>query len=357
MNAASFYRGRFAPSPTGPLHFGSLVAAIGSYLDAKHHNGIWLVRLEDLDTPRCVPEAADDILRTLDTFGLHSDEPVLYQSQRSKAYEEALQQLKVSGAVYPCCCSRKEIADSALHGIEGLVYPGTCRQGIPAGREKRAWRVRTDYLSLPPLRGGARSKGATRMGVLQQEESGVSTLSLALPLQGGGNVEITGSVELYKDGIIQFDDDMQGHFTQNLEYEIGDFVMKRADRLFAYQLAVVVDDAFQNITHIVRGADLLASTPRQIYLQRLLGLSTPAYMHLPVAVNAAGEKLSKQTLAAPVNASNAAATMFRELEFLQQQPPAELLYSDVRTVLNWAVQHWGISKLRGVTSLPAPSII
>ena len=140
----SGYRGRFAPSPTGPLHFGSLVAAVGSYLDAKHHHGTWLVRMEDLDTPRCVPGAADDILRTLEAFGLHSDEPVIYQSQRTAAYEEALLKLQASGAVYPCCCTRKEIADSAMNGIEGPVYPGTCRDGIPAGREGRAWRVRTN---------------------------------------------------------------------------------------------------------------------------------------------------------------------------------------------------------------------
>ena len=131
MNFSSDYRGRFAPSPTGPLHFGSLVAAVGSYLDAKHHSGIWLVRMEDLDTPRCVPGAADDILRTLEAFGLHSDEPVIYQSQRTTAYEEALQQLQVMRAAYPCSCTRREIADSALHGIEGPIYPGTCRNGLP----------------------------------------------------------------------------------------------------------------------------------------------------------------------------------------------------------------------------------
>jgi len=293
------YRGRFAPSPTGPLHFGSLVAAVGSYLDAKHHHGIWLVRMEDLDTPRCVPGAADDILHTLEAFGLHSDEPVLYQSQRTAAYEKALHQLQDSGAVYPCCCTRKEIADSALNGIEGPVYPGTCRHGIPVGREGRAWRVRTDNEA------------------------------------------------------IEFGDALQGHIAQHLESEIGDFVMKRADGLFAYQLAVVVDDAFQSITHVVRGADLLASTPRQIHLQRLLGLSTPHYMHLPIAVNEAGEKLSKQTLATPVDSSQAVATLLRVLDFLQQRPPANLAGNNVRTVLEWAIQNWDATKLRGIQRLPS----
>lgn len=291
----SAYRGRFAPSPTGPLHFGSLVAAVGSYLDAKHHHGIWLVRMEDLDTPRCVPGAADDILRMLEAFCLYSDEPVIYQSQRTAAYEEALHKLQAIGAVYPCCCTRKEISDSALHGIEGPVYPGTCRNGIPQGREAKAWRTRTDHhpssFSLPP-------------------------------------------------SPIEFDDALQGPITQHLETEIGDFVVKRADGLFAYQLAVTVDDAYQNITHVVRGADLLASTPRQIYLQQFLGVNTPSYMHLPVAVNKAGEKLSKQTLATPVEKNNAAVTLLRILIFLHQQPPAELQHGSTAEILAWAIVHW-----------------
>lgn len=295
----SGYRGRFAPSPTGPLHFGSMVAAIGSYLDAKHHRGTWLLRMEDLDTPRCVPGAADDILRTLEAFGLHSDEPILYQNQRTAAYEEALLKLQASGAVYPCCCTRKEIADSALNGIEGPVYPGTCRNGIPAGREGRVWRVRTNNET------------------------------------------------------VEFDDALQGHISQRLESQIGDFVVKRADGLFAYQLAVVVDDEYQGITHIVRGADLLASTPRQIHLQRLLGLPTPHYMHLPVAVNEAGEKLSKQTLAAPVDASQPVATLLRILDFLRQRPPGVSASSDVRTVLDWAIQNWDATKLPGIKTLSA----
>lgn len=297
----SDYRGRFAPSPTGPLHFGSLVAAIGSYLDAKHHHGTWLVRMEDLDTPRCVPGAANDILRTLATFGLVSDEPVLYQSQRSAAYEKALQRLKDSGAAYPCCCTRKEIADSALHGIEGFVYPGTCRSGMAHQRATPAWRVRTD-LEPPP---------------------------------------------------VEFNDELQGRISQNIEKEIGDFVVKRADGLFAYQLAVVVDDAAQGITHVVRGADLLASTARQIYLQHLLGLPTPHYMHLPVAVNEAGEKLSKQTLAAPADASQPVVTLLRVLEFLRQEPPDGLNNSDVGAVLEWAVRNWLPQQLAGMRTIPA----
>jgi len=299
MSYVADYRGRFAPSPSGPLHFGSLVAAVGSYLDAKHHHGSWLVRMEDLDTPRCVAGTADDILRTLDAFGLHSDAAILYQSQRTAAYEEVLHELKTNGAVYPCCCTRKEIADSALHGVEGLVYPGTCREGIPSGREARAWRVRTSALTLPS-------------------------------------------------SLITFNDTLQGQITQHLENEIGDFVVKRADGLFAYQLAAVVDDVFQNITHIVRGADLLASTARQIHLQRLLSLASPAYMHLPVAVNTEGEKLSKQTLAAPVDSSQTVTTLLRVLIFLQQCPPADLAGYDLRTILNWAIENWDASKLLGV---------
>jgi glutamyl-Q tRNA(Asp) synthetase len=317
MSSPSNYRGRFAPSPTGPLHFGSLVAAVGSYLDAKHHHGSWLVRMEDLDTPRCVPGVADDILRTLKIFGLHSDEPVMYQSQRTAAYAEALQQLQTLGAVYPCCCTRKEIADSALHGIEGLVYPGTCRKGIPVGREGRAWRVRTD-----------RSPFDKRI------------LSNVEGLRTNGST-------------IEFKDALQGSHIQRLDNEIGDFVVKRADGLFAYQLAVVVDDAFQGNTHVVRGADLLASTARQIWLQQWLGLPVPHYMHLPVAVNAAGEKLSKQTLAQAVDVSRPAQTLLRVLAFLQQPAPAGSVVGDVKTLLDWAVVNWDASRLMLIRDMAA----
>lgn len=309
------YRGRFAPSPTGPLHFGSLVAAVGSYLDAKHHHGTWLVRMEDLDVPRCVPGAADDILRTLEAFGLYWDNDVgraapanlpgiarptvLHQSRRTAAYEEALQRLQAIGAVYPCCCTRKEIADSALHGIDGQIYPGTCRNGIPAGREGRASRVHTD--NEP----------------------------------------------------VVFEDALQGRIAQRLESEIGDFVVKRADGLFAYQLAVVVDDAFQNITHVVRGADLLHSTPRQIHLQRLLGLPTPHYLHLPIAVNAQGEKLSKQTLAPAITTERIVATLISVLDFLRQQPPTELQGGSVEEVLTWAIKNWRPEALAGQSHITA----
>lgn len=278
------YRGRFAPSPTGPLHFGSLVAAVASYLDARANHGKWLVRMEDLDPPREPPGTAEHILATLEAFGLEWDEPVIYQSQRAPAYEQALHMLE--DYTYRCTCSRKEIADSALQGIEGAIYPGTCRQAKHDLQLSSAWRIRTD---------------------LQE---------------------------------IVFDDLIQGRQSQVLQRDIGDFVLKRADRFYSYQLAVVVDDAFQNITHVIRGADLLASTPRQIYLQRLLRLPVPRYAHLPVVVNPQGEKLSKQTLAAPLETSNAVPLLCQALEFLGQQPPDTLLHGSIKEVWSWAISHW-----------------
>ncbi|HEY7986381.1 MAG TPA: tRNA glutamyl-Q(34) synthetase GluQRS [Methylophilaceae bacterium] len=289
------YRGRFAPSPTGPLHFGSLIAATASYLDAKANNGKWLVRMEDLDPPRDPPGTASNILKTLEAFGLEWDEPVIYQSQRAPAYEQAL--YKLDNYTYRCTCSRKEIADSALQGIEGAIYPGTCRHGQNNSLQG-AWRLRTD---------------------LQE---------------------------------IVFDDLIQGPQSQVLERDIGDFVLKRADQFYSYQLAVAVDDAFQNITHVIRGADLLASTPRQIYLQRLLGLPTPHYAHLPVVVNAQGEKLSKQTLAAALDTSNTVQLICRALSLLGQHPPALLLNSSVNEVWQWAIAHWKLSAIPRVSQLP-----
>ncbi|OIP14692.1 MAG: tRNA glutamyl-Q(34) synthetase GluQRS [Betaproteobacteria bacterium CG2_30_59_46] len=285
------YRGRFAPSPTGPLHFGSLVAAVGSFLEARSRDGEWLVRMEDLDLPRTVPGAADDILRTLDAFGLHWDGEVMVQSARNEAYRAALAELEKLGAVYPCACTRREIADSALSGIDGPIYPGICRAGLLEGRAPRAMRVRTD--STP----------------------------------------------------VGFDDALQGRISQILATEVGDFVVRRADGLFAYQLAVVVDDAEQAITHVVRGADLLDSTPRQITLQKLLSLPTPAYLHLPIAVNERGEKLSKQTLAPAVSRINPVAQLCEVLAFLNQTPPVELRDVELDGFWKWAVANWRADRL------------
>ena len=278
----SSYRGRFAPSPTGPLHFGSLVAAVASYADARHHGGAWLLRIEDVDTPRSVAGAAEDILATLAACGMRHDGEIIYQSRRNEAYHATLHQLREHKLAYPCACTRREVADSALRGIEGPVYPGTCRHDI-GSKPARAWRVDTR---------GAR---------------------------------------------IAFDDVVQGRVEQNLETDIGDFVLFRADNLYAYQLAVVVDDAAQGITHVVRGADLLDSTPRQIYLQHLLKLPTPQYLHVPIAVNSAGEKLSKQTRAAAVDRGSVLPALHDALRFLGQQPPA---LDSVEVLWQWAIAHW-----------------
>jgi glutamyl-Q tRNA(Asp) synthetase len=296
------YRGRFAPSPTGPLHFGSLVAAVGSYLDARAQNGAWLVRMEDVDTPRNVPGAADAILKTLEAFGFEWDGAVLYQSARLEAYAAAMAQLKHAGQVYGCACSRREIADSATRPAVdgGLAYAGRCRDGLPSGREARAWRLRVN------------------------------------------NDEIA------------FNDRLQGRVAQHLESDVGDFVLRRADGLFAYQLAVTVDDDFQQISHVVRGADLLASTPRQIWLQRCLGFSTPVYAHLPVATNAAGEKLSKQTLARALTTNQAAAELVRALNFLGQAAPSELSKATVADVWIWAVENWSFAAIPRTPAIIIP---
>jgi glutamyl-Q tRNA(Asp) synthetase len=277
-------RGRFAPSPTGPLHFGSLVAAVGSYLFAKSQGGEWHVRIEDLDTPRNVPGAADDMLRTLEALGLEWDGPVVYQSARMDAYASALHRLRASGLTYPCACSRREIADSIATGESaGAAYPGTCRAGLSPGRMARAERVRVD--------------GAA----------------------------------------IAFEDRLQGRIASKLADDVGDFVLKRADGPFAYQLAVVVDDADSGITEVVRGADLLDSTPRQIFLQRQLGLPTPRYAHLPVATDATGAKLSKQTAALRVDGRAPAEAIRAALRFLGQPVPGAAADRGPREMLDGAI--------------------
>lgn len=293
--------GRFAPSPTGPLHFGSLVAALGSCLEARARGGRWLLRMEDVDQPRSRPGAAASILATLEACGFEWDGEVMLQSTRGVRYREVFEQLRAAGAVYPCGCTRSEIdsASNAAPGSDGApVYPGTCRSGLPPGKAARAWRLRME-------------------------------------------------------GNIDFDDAVQGRRHQNLPRDVGDCVLLRADGLFAYQLAVVVDDADQGIDHVVRGADLIDSTPRQIYLQRLLGLPTPAYAHLPVAVDAAGNKLSKQTRATPIDAARPGPALFAALSFLGQQPPAERRRASA-DLWAWALAHWKLENVPHVLTQPAP---
>jgi glutamyl-Q tRNA(Asp) synthetase len=259
------YRGRFAPSPTGPLHAGSLVAALASWLDARAHRGAWLVRIEDLDPPREVPGATRDILFTLAEFGMESDEAVAYQSERTALYGAAFGRLRALGHVYGCACTRSEIEGAAAVGGLALgIYPGTCRHGTD-GRAIRAWRFRTE-------------------------------------------------------GVESFNDRAAGLQSQDLAQDDGDFVVRRADGLWAYQLAVVVDDSAQCITDVVRGADLLDNTARQIALQRALVLSAPRYLHVPVVVNERGEKLSKQTGARPLDRSDALGELERAARHLGLPP-------------------------------------
>ncbi len=247
------------------MHFGSLVAALGSFLDARSARGEWLLRIEDLDHRREVPGSADAILRALDTFGFEWDGGILYQSSRTDAYAEAIELLRGFGLIFPCGCSRREIAASGLPGADGPIYPGTCRIDLPHGKKARSLRVRTES------------------------------------------------------GSILVRDRIQGELRQDLEREVGDFVLRRTDGIHAYQLAVVVDDRFQGINHVVRGADLLSSTPRQIYLFRTLAAAVPAYAHLPLAVDSAGRKLSKSDAAAPVEPAEPIPSLLQAWDFLGQQ--------------------------------------
>lgn len=283
--------GRFAPSPTGALHFGSLVAAVGSYCAARHAGGRWLLRIEDLDTPRVVPGAADQILATLETLGFRWDGEVLWQSRRQEAYAAALATLAERGLVYPCACSRREILASAPHpGDEGPVYPGHCRGGLPAGRTPRALRI-----------------------VTPQETIG-------------------------------FTDGVYGWQEQQLACEVGDFVLRRADGLYAYQLAVVVDDAASGINQVVRGADLLGSTPRQIFLLQSLGLPVPEYLHLPLVLAADGSKISKRhgiVAGTPAAGPQVAAA----LRWLGQPLPFELEHAPPAEILAWGIACFDASRI------------
>jgi len=297
VSSSPAYRGRFAPSPTGPLHFGSLIAALASYCDARAHEGEWRLRIEDVDAPRARSGASDDILATLSLYGFEWDGAVQRQSERLDLYQIALDDLIARGLAYPCACTRKDLEQAPLGASGERIYPGTCRGGIAAGRGGRSWRVRVD----------------------------------AEP--------------------IGFRDRLQGWQEQNLAGEAGDFIVKRADRLFAYQLAVVVDDAEQQITHVVRGADLLPSTARQIWLQRELKLHTPTYLHHPVAIDERGEKLSKQTGAAPLPRDPLPALLLA-WRFLDQAA-APSAPGSVAEFWQWARHAWNPRALPPVAMLPA----
>lgn len=279
------YIGRFAPSPTGPLHMGSLIAALASYCDARAAGGKWLLRMEDIDPPREMPGAADLILRQLEAYGFEWDGDVLFQHQRHDAYLASLQQLHTQGDIFWCCCSRTDLAR-----LGTTAYPGTCRS-FNTERDQAAIRLRVD------------------------------------------------------DKLIGFNDRLCGVQNENLQNSVGDFVLRRRDGLFAYQLAVVVDDAFQNISHIVRGADLLDNTTRQIALQDKLNLITPSYLHLPLMLHTDGTKLSKQTFATALPLMADPQLLWNALVFLGQEIPADRHGATSTTILQWAVTHWAPEKI------------
>lgn len=279
------YRGRFAPSPSGPLHFGSLYTALASYLDAHANQGTWLVRIEDLDPPREQPGATESILKTLEKYGLHWQEPVMYQSQRSAQYDEAIYRLKRQSELFYCTCSRKQLASHPP------IYPGFCRA-----------------VTTPPAQ------------------------PYAIRFKASGRA-------------IAFDDRLQGKTQQNLAREVGDFLIQRKGNLYAYQLAVVVDDASQNISHVLRGSDLLDNTPRQIALQDSLGYTRPNYLHLPLITNQRGQKLSKQTFADSIENLDPPRVLTQLLSYLGQNPPQDMEQSSVEEILGWAVAHWNCDRI------------
>ncbi len=283
------YIGRFAPTPSGPLHFGSIIAALGSYLQARSQKGQWQVRIDDVDSVRARPGADKTILLQLEKLGLFWDGPIVFQSERLEAYRDALQDLLAANLVYACQCPRKQTANRR--------YPGTCREANLAINEQLALRIRTT------------------------------------------------------DEQISFQDRLQDQYMQQLESDSGDFIIRRSDGLFAYHLAAVVDDAAAGITEIVRGADLLECTPAQIYLQQCLGLPAPIYLHLPVAIDAEGKKISKSDQAVPINSATPVQTLERALRFLGQVLPEES-FSSVEELLGWAVKHWEIQAIPEKQTMP-----
>jgi glutamyl-Q tRNA(Asp) synthetase len=288
------YIGRFAPSPTGPLHFGSLLAAVASYLDARSNSGKWLIRMEDLDPPREMANAQQRILEALDVYQLHSDEPIVYQSNRYPLYQNALDLLIHNNLVFPCTCSRKQ-----LNTVNGIHF-GNCHSDISSPEVEFAWRFNCQ--------------------------------------------------SLHSNSDVCFNDALQGQFKQSLQHEIGDFVVKRKDLLWAYQLAMVVDDYQQGVTHVVRGIDLIDSTLRQNMLQKALGYSIPQYAHIPVACAENGQKLSKQNLAPALDLENPVANLWRALSWLRQEPPKKLQSASVKELLAWGIAHWQPLKLQGIQS-------
>ncbi len=285
-NKSTIYRGRFAPSPTGSVHFGTLVAAVGSYLQAKANHGEWLIRIEDVDTTRTIDGSDKEILKTLEAFGFEWDGEIIDQSQQTEHYQQALESLMAQSLIFPCTCSRKQLAET-----NSKIYPGTCRSNKLPVSDEHALRLLTHDIT------------------------------------------------------IEFDDIVMGEQSQNIKQECGDFVIKRRDKLFAYQLAVVVDDARQNITEIVRGADLLDSTQRQIYLQQLLGYPTPAYCHLPLAVDSDENKISKSEGTSKIDIKNREKQLCDVLKFLGQLPPADLSASTINDIWSWAITHWDITRV------------
>lgn len=296
------YRGRFAPTPSGPLHFGSLVAATASYLEARSRGGMWHLRIDDLDPPRVMPGAVDSILRCLEALGFEWDGTVAYQSNRRDAYHAAFHRLQRLGVVFPCTCTRKEIADSAIsRNIESLVYPGTCRKSLPPGHSARAWRLNVQGM------------------------------------------------------LVDFDDGLLGPQHRELERAVGDFILYRADGVYAFHLASAVDDGEHGITDVVRGADLLESSACQVQLLGLLALPIPHYVHLPVAVNGRGEKLSKQTRATPIDPTRPLVALAAVLHFLNQGIPDDICEATAPEFWQYAIEHWDLRRVGHRLRALAPS--
>lgn len=292
------YRGRFAPTPSGPLHFGSLVTAFGSYLEARAQGGEWWLRIDDVDAPRVQPGAIDLILRALEIHGLTWDGPVICQSSRRPAYHAALHALRQQGHVYPCACGRTEITRHARYGPEGAIYPDICREGMPLGARARSWRLRCP------------------------------------------------------DATLYLHDAVQGSQMVDLHKQYGDFPLYRADGVFSFHLTSALDDLQLGMTDIVRGSDLLPSSLRQVYLRSLLAQDMLTFAHLPVVLDEHGEKLSKQTLAHPLDTSHAGDNLVRALAFLGHRPPPGLARAPLSEVHSWACAHWRLDQVPRLLQRP-----